>query len=151
MQSPLLISDSNCTVDLSPWTLTPSANLQLNMLKSLFLERCGCDFKWVNFKHNLGIGILSISINITLEWIPENLVDPKSIWGQVMAWCRQATNHYLNQCWLRSLMPYVFIWPHWVNGNWFIRSPSVVKPPQAYNAYFTCMARLCDGHYYYCI
>ena len=25
---------------------------------------------------------------------------------QVMAWCRQATSHYLSQCWPRSLSPY---------------------------------------------
>ena len=25
---------------------------------------------------------------------------------QVMAWCRQATSHYLSQCWQRSLLPY---------------------------------------------
>ena len=28
------------------------------------------DFKCVNFKHNLGIEILSIQVNITLEWMP---------------------------------------------------------------------------------
>ena len=26
--------------------------------------------------------------------------------AQVMAWCRQATSHYLSQCWPRSLSPY---------------------------------------------
>ena len=29
-----------------------------------------------------------------------------SILVQVMAWCRQASSHYLNQCWLRSILPY---------------------------------------------
>ena len=32
-----------------------------------------------------------------------------------MAWCRQATNHYLNQCWPRSLPPYGITRPQWVN------------------------------------
>ena len=32
-----------------------------------------------------------------------------------MAWCRQATSHYLNQCWPRSLPPYGVIRPQWVN------------------------------------
>ena len=30
----------------------------------------------------------------------------KSTLGQVMAWCRQATSHYLNQCRPRSMSPY---------------------------------------------
>ena len=34
-----------------------------------------------------------------------------------MGWCRQATSHYLNQCWPRSLPPYVVTRPQWVNTN----------------------------------
>ena len=41
--------------------------------------------------------------------------DGKSILVQVMASCHQATSHYLNQCWLRSILPYDITWPHWVN------------------------------------
>ena len=33
---------------------------------------------------------------------------------QVMAWCRQATSHYLNQCWPRSPTPYGVTRPQWV-------------------------------------
>ena len=43
--------------------------------------------KNVNFKHNLGIDILSIQVNITLEWMPEDLIDEK------------LTCHYLNRYW----------------------------------------------------
>ena len=32
-----------------------------------------------------------------------------------MAWCRQATSHYLSQCWPRSMSPYGVIRPQWVN------------------------------------
>ena len=32
-----------------------------------------------------------------------------------MAWCRQATSHYLNHCWPRSLSPYGATRPQWVN------------------------------------
>ena len=35
-----------------------------------------------------------------------DLTDGKSILVHVMVWCRQATNHYLSQCWSRSLSPY---------------------------------------------
>ena len=31
-----------------------------------------------------------------------------------MAWCRQATSHYLSQCWPRSLLPYGVIRRPWV-------------------------------------
>ena len=32
-----------------------------------------------------------------------------------MAWCRQATSHYLSQCWLRSMSPYGVTRPQLVN------------------------------------
>ena len=46
-----------------------------------------------------------------------NLTDDKSTLVQVMAWCRQATRHYLNQCWPRSMSPYDITRPQWVNIN----------------------------------
>ena len=39
----------------------------------------------------------------------------KSTLVQVMAWCRQATSHYLSQCWPRSQSPYGITRPQWVN------------------------------------
>ena len=44
-----------------------------------------------------------------------DLTDDKSTLVQVMAWCRQATSHYLSQCWPRSLWPYGVTKPQWVN------------------------------------
>ena len=35
-----------------------------------------------------------------------DFTDDQSTLVQVMAWCRQATSHYLSQCWPRSLLPY---------------------------------------------
>ena len=46
--------------------------------------------------------------------MPMDLTDGKSTLVQVMAWCRQATSHYLSQCWPRSLLPYGIIRPQWV-------------------------------------
>ena len=40
--------------------------------------------------------------------------DDKSTLVQVMAWCRQATSHYLSQCWPRYKPPYGVTRPHWV-------------------------------------
>ena len=47
--------------------------------------------------------------------MPQDLTDDKSTLVQVMAWCRQATSHYLNQCWPISPTPYVVTRPQWVN------------------------------------
>ena len=38
-----------------------------------------------------------ISYEIALGWMPLDLTDEKSTLVQVMAWCRQATSHYLSQ------------------------------------------------------
>ena len=44
-----------------------------------------------------------------------DFTDDQSTLVQVMAWCRQATSHYLSQCWPRSLSPYDITRPQWVN------------------------------------
>ena len=43
---------------------------------------------------------------IALRWMPENSIDDKSTMVLVMAWCLQATSHYLSQCWPRSMLLY---------------------------------------------
>ena len=45
-----------------------------------------------------------ICCGIAPRWMPLDLID-KSTLVQVMAWCRQATSHYLSQCWPRSMSP----------------------------------------------
>ena len=65
-----------------------------------------------------GWGVL---YEIVLRWISMNLTDYKSTPFQVMAWCRQATSHYLSQCWPGSMSQCGVIRPQWVNGffnNW---------------------------------
>ena len=56
-----------------------------------------------------------ISSEIAIRWTSLDLSDDKSTLVQVLAWCRQATSHYLNQCWPRSLPPYGVTRPQWVN------------------------------------
>ena len=46
-----------------------------------------------------------------------DLTDDKSTLVQVMAWCRQATSHYLSQCWPRSMSQYGVTRPQWVNSS----------------------------------
>ena len=48
--------------------------------------------------------------------MPLDFTDDKSTMVQVMAWCRQATSHYLSQCWPRLMLPYGVIRPQWVNN-----------------------------------
>ena len=47
---------------------------------------------------------------VALTWISWDFINAKSTLVQVMAWSRrQATTHYLNQCWPSSMLPYVVI------------------------------------------
>ena len=58
-----------------------------------------------------------ISYEIALRWMPLDLTD-KSTLVQVTAWCRQATCHYLSQCWPWSISPYGITRPLWVSSYW---------------------------------
>ena len=51
------------------------------------------------------INICGISCKIALGWMSLDRTNDKSAMVQVMA-CRQATGHYLTQCWPISLSPY---------------------------------------------
>ena len=58
---------------------------------------------------------LRICFEIAVVWMAQNITKDKSVLVQVMAWCCQATSHYQSQCWSRSMSPYGFIRPQWVN------------------------------------
>ena len=57
------------------------------------------NFRWVIFMLILVIDVWCISYEIILRWMSLDLMIDKSTLVQVMACCRQATSHYLNQCW----------------------------------------------------
>ena len=57
-----------------------------------------------------------ISCEIPLCQMSLNFTDVKSTLVQVMVWCRQATSHYLNQCWPRSMSPYGVTGPQCVKA-----------------------------------
>ena len=69
----------------------------------------------VVFKLILVIDGWGISCEIALRLMSLDLPDDKSTLVQVMAWCHQATSHYLSQCWPRSMPPYGVTRPQWVN------------------------------------
>ena len=74
-------------------------------------------FEW-KFRYLIFLIILvtdgqGISCELAFRWMSLDLTD-KSTLVQVMAWCRQATSHYLSQCSSRSLSPYGIARPQWV-------------------------------------
>ena len=87
------------------------------VLNSLAPGRPRCHFKTAIFNLLLLIGIFTSSKDNALRWMPRDLTDDKSTLVQVMAWCRQATSHYLSLCWPRSLSPYDVTRPQWVNSQ----------------------------------
>ena len=66
------------------------------------------------FKQILVIYGWGICCEIGLIWMSPYLTNDQSTLVQVMAWCRQATSHYLSQCWPRSLSPSDVTRPQWV-------------------------------------
>ena len=68
----------------------------LEMINSLAPGRFEFDIRKIIFKLTLVNGGWGISYEIALSWMPQDLTDDKSTLVQVMAWCRQATSHYLN-------------------------------------------------------
>ena len=55
------------------------------------------NFRYVIFKRILVIDGCGISCELALIWMPLDFTDDQSILVQVMAWCRQATSHYLSR------------------------------------------------------
>ena len=74
----------------------------------------GCNFKNSILKLALLICTFRASFDKVIRWITQDLTDHKSTLVQVMAWCHQATSHYLSQCWPRSLSPNGVTRPQWV-------------------------------------
>ena len=61
--------------------------------------------KCVSLKHFVMNDIWNSFCAIDLSQMPAGLIDDKSAMAQVMAWCRQATSHYLSQGCPRSMSP----------------------------------------------
>ena len=96
---------------LLPLQLKHDSNLW--WVKSLVPWRWRCDFENAIFSLAL-LEIFNSSFDNTLRWLPWILPDDKSTLVQVVAWCPQATSHYLSQCWLRSLSPHGVTRLQWV-------------------------------------
>ena len=88
-----------------------------------------------------------IFCEIDLIWMSQDFTDDQSTLVQVMAWCRQATSHYLSQCWPRSLSPYGVTRPQWVKWaavTWYKdRAPKTLLPVMVTRA--TCSTDILQG------
>ena len=85
----------------------------IKLINSLAPGKFEWNFIHVTFKRILVIDGWGISCEIAVMWM--DFIDYQSTLVQVMAWCSQATSHYLSQCWPRSLSPYGVTRPQWVN------------------------------------
>ena len=117
----LIISDNTYT--------EPCPTLSYNSLAPGKIE---WNFRYLIFQMISVIDGWGISWELALRWMSLDLTDDKSTLVQVMAWCRQATSHYLSQCWPRSLSPYGVTRPQWVKHSTLIRKRSLLLD------YFVC-------------
>ena len=86
----------------------------ITKINSLAPGRCGKNFKNIIFKTVIWSSSWSTRYEIVRKWMSKNLTNEKSTLLQVMAWCHQATSHYLSQRWPRSMLPYGITRPQWV-------------------------------------
>ena len=98
-----------------PWNRTRLYASYIN-INSLAPGKFEWNFRHVIFKQILVVDGLGICCEIALIWMPLDFTDDQSTLVQVMAWCHQAANHYLSQCWHRSLSPSGITRPQWVNS-----------------------------------
>ena len=84
---------------------------------SLVPGRFGWNFRQAISKKIFVIDGRGISCEIALRWMSLDFTDDQSTLVQVMAWCCQATIHYLNQYWLNSLSACGVTRPQWVNSS----------------------------------
>ena len=94
-------------------------NLHRNRIEfnSLAPGKFEWNYRCVIFKQILVTEGSGISYEIALIWMSLDFTDDQSTLVKVMAWCRQATSHYLSQCWPRSLPPYGVTRPQCVNSE----------------------------------
>ena len=111
---------AHCTMQL-PGATTLDGTAQQGWIDGYWVNSMGpglfgFNFKYVIFKLILVNDDWGIPYEIALRWMPQDLADDKSALVQVMAWCRQATSHYLSQCWPRPILPNGVTRPQWVNS-----------------------------------
>ena len=88
--------------------------MQPHWVNSLAPGKFEWNFMYTIFKLISVRDVSGISCRIVLIWMPLGFTGDQSTLVKVMAWCCQATSHYVSQCWSRSLSPYDVTRPQWV-------------------------------------
>ena len=99
------INNIPALVQIMAWRRPGDKPLSEPMLVSLPTHICVTRSQWVKFKSSF----------YDIAPIEQDTFEYKSTLVQVMAWCRQATRHYLAECRPRFLSPYSTTRPQWVN------------------------------------
>ena len=100
------------------WSCPGLSFVSINTVKSLNPGKFEWNFRFLIFQIISVIDGWGISCEHALIWMSFDLTGDKSTLVQVMAGCRQATSHYMSQCWPRSMSPYGVTRPQWVlNGK----------------------------------
>ena len=93
------------------------------------------------------MGFFKSSYDNVLRWMPQqDFTDDKSTSVQVMAWCRQATSHHLNQC-RPVLMPCGITRPQWVKYStcflkiYLLVNGIVLLSPRWYDIFLSWLTR----------
>ena len=118
-------------------TLWTTLQWQQQNLNAPFNSLAPGKFEW-HFRYLISqiISVIDgwgISCELAFRWMPLDLTDDKSTLVQVMAWCHQATSHYLSQWWPRSLSPYGATRPQWVNSQ---KTPNTLPRQASYWVFF---------------
>ena len=98
------------------WVFDLPISCSNTILNSLASGKNEWNFKALIFQIISVIDGWSISCHLALRWMSLDLTTDKSTLNRVMAWCFQATSHYLSRCWPRSLSPYGVTGPQWVKS-----------------------------------
>ena len=99
------------------WQISTRKRHLISHLNSWTPGWCGSNFKSTIFKLIIQNSSLGTHCEIALMLMPQNLTDETLTLVQLIAWSRQARNHYLSQCSPRSVSPYGITKPQWVNSS----------------------------------
>ena len=123
------------TTQINSWPGRQTLLVHLDRLGCSFYTGCGLWAYTVISRSQLSnsyrINSLGTHCEIVLGWMPGRLTNEMSTLVQVMAWCHQATSHYLSQCWPRSVSPNGVTRPQWVL-NWPQFRILIIKPLSKY-------------------
>ena len=100
------------------WQKVPSwwLGLMPDLFNSLDPGRCGSRYKSMIFKLITQYSSLGTHSEIALRQIQQSLINEKLALDEMIAWCHQATSHYMSQCWPRSMLPYGITNTQWVTS-----------------------------------